>query len=98
MSLIKDIQAAAIAAVTTQVIPLVSTVTPDVPVALSPWEEFEFSVTASNIGIDAVDLTNVVYHLTVPSSPPIPQHVVAPYSSREIPIPKPFTSGPRCEE
>lgn len=80
MALLDDIRTAAIAAVTTQVTTTVSAVTADVPVAVSPGEEFSFSVTAANTGVDAVSLINVAYHLSVsnatilqlkvPASPP----------------------------
>ena len=80
MPILSDIRTAAIAAVTTQVTSTVSIVTADVPVAISPNEEFTFSVTAANTGADAIGLVNVVYHLSVsnaailqlkvPASPP----------------------------
>jgi hypothetical protein len=73
MSVLNDIRTAAIAAVTTQVTSTVSAVTADVPVAVSPGEEFTFSVTAANTGADAIGLANVTYHLTVPSFPAILQ-------------------------
>lgn len=65
MGVLQDIRTAAIAAVTTKVVTTVSAVTADVPVAISPNEEFTFSVTAANTGVDAISLVNVVYHLTV---------------------------------
>jgi hypothetical protein len=71
MSILNDIRTAAIAAVTTQVTSTISTVTADVPVAISPNEEFTFNVTAANTGADAIGLTNVAYHLTVPALPAI---------------------------
>ena len=80
MALLSDIRTAAIGAVTTQVVSTVSAVTADVPNAVSPGEEFTFSVTAANTGVDAIGLVNVVYHLSVsnvailqlkvPASPP----------------------------
>jgi hypothetical protein len=73
MSVLNDIRTAAIAAVTTQVTSTVSAVTPDVPTTVNPGEEFTFSVTAANTGVDAIDLVNVTYHLTVPSAPAILQ-------------------------
>ena len=73
MSILNDIRTAAIAAVTTQVTSTASTVTPDVPATVNPGEEFTFSVTAANTGVDAIDLVNVAYHLTVPSVPAILQ-------------------------
>lgn len=68
MGVLQDIRTAAIAAVTTKVVTTVSAVTADVPVAISPNEEFTFSVTAANTGVDAISLVNVVYHLTVSNS------------------------------
>lgn len=73
MSVLNDIRTAALAAVTTQVTSTVSAVTADVPVAVSPGEEFTFSVTAANTGVDAIGLVNVAYHLTVPAVPAILQ-------------------------
>jgi hypothetical protein len=80
MALLDDLRTAAIGAVTTQATSTVSAVTADVPNAVSPGEEFSFSVTAANTGVDAVGLINVTYHLTVsnaailqlkvPASPP----------------------------
>jgi hypothetical protein len=68
MSILNDIRTAAIAAVTTQVISTISTTVADIPAAISPTEEFTFSVTAANTGVDAIGLVNVVYHLFVSSS------------------------------
>jgi hypothetical protein len=59
MSVLNDIRTAAIAAVTTQVTSTVSAVTPDVPATVNPGEEFTFSVTAANTGVDAIGLVNV---------------------------------------
>jgi hypothetical protein len=68
MSILDDIRAAAIAAVTTQVTSSVSAAVADVPATINPGEEFTFSVTAANTGVDAVRLIDVAYHLTVSSS------------------------------
>jgi hypothetical protein len=65
MPILQDIRTAAIAAVTTQVTSSVSATVADVPAAISPNEEFTFSVTAANTGVDAIGLVNVVYHLGV---------------------------------
>ena len=82
------------------VITTVSTPVADVPVAISPNEEFTFSVTAANTGADAVRLISVIYHVQIEPSnrgqlkvPPVLVARASPDATAPTLVPNTFVSS-----